>query len=99
MTIYRLQIPVTDQADYELTGPVISAAPDRGGRSDVIDIWFEHTGGEPRKRGVYIFGTGHPQPWNQWTRDNWHFIDTVVTPSGLVWHVYVGPAEGEPVYS
>lgn len=91
-SIHRLQIDVTDYQEIGGSNRVLSAAADRGGRSDVIDIWFE-TSDNPiaYPTAIYIFGTGHPTPWNHWNRDNWRFIDTVVTPSGLVWHVYVGP--------
>lgn len=96
-SIHRVQIPVEDY--QEITGPglVISAAADRGGRSDVIDVWFETGSSTPSPTGIYIFGTGRPTPWSSWTRYAWRHVDTVVTPSGLVWHVYVGPRHGEPV--
>lgn len=95
--IFRLNLPVTDYQEIPV-GRVISAAPCRSGRSDVIDLWYERPS-SPRDEtlGLYIFGTGHRTPWNPWTRYAWDFIDTVVTPSGLVWHVYVGPKEGEAV--
>lgn len=99
MSIFRKTIPVTDYQELsDVAGRIISAKPTRDGRSDVIDIWFENSGGDV-KVGVYIFGTGHPTPWTGWTRYAWSFVDTVVTPSGLVWHVYTGPLEGEAVPS
>lgn len=91
--IYRLNLPVTDY--QEIPNSVISVAACRSGRSDVIDLWYE-TGGRDTKQGLYILGTGHPTPWAfGWVRDCYRFIDTVVTPSGLVWHVYTGPLKGE----
>lgn len=93
MSIYRVQLPVTDYQVAPINGAIISAAADRGGNSDVIDVWFETHFVEAA--AVYIFGTGHPTPWTTATRSQWRFIDTVVTPSGLVWHVYVGPFKGQ----
>lgn len=104
--IYRLSLPVKDYQEIKLTGPVISVAPDRGnsavggwGSSDVFDLWYEHgtwtfVDDPPGiSFGIYIFGTGHPLPWTAHTRVNWQFIGTVVTPSGLVWHVFQGPVK------
>lgn len=93
--IYRLNLEVLGYQEIP-AGNVISVAPCRSGRSDVIDLWYERSSSD-RTQGLYIFGTGHRTPWSPWTRYAWRFIDTVVTPSGLVWHVYVGPKEGEPV--
>ncbi|MFV8169851.1 hypothetical protein [Mycolicibacterium peregrinum] len=95
-SIHRLQIDITDYQEIAGSRRVLSAAPARDGQSDVIDIWFE-TSDRDMPTGIYIFGTGHPTPWDHWTRENWRFIDTVVTPSGLVWHVYVGPIAGKPI--
>lgn len=54
--------------------------------------------------GIYVIGTGNPMPIELQgaplaegeslppTRWRWHrFAGTVVTPSGLVWHVFQGP--------
>ncbi|MCV7255279.1 hypothetical protein H7J86_24250 [Mycobacterium hackensackense] len=101
-SIHRVQVPVEDYQELAglTTGPVISAAATRDGRSDVIDLWFESDAGgriPPVPRALYIFGTGHPTPWDHWTRYAWTFINTVVTPSGLVWHIYVGPLDSDEV--
>lgn len=99
--IHRLNLAVEDYQDVTLTGPPISVAACRDGSSDRIDLWYEHTAWATSKedpgitRGLYIFGTGHPTPWSIYTRGNWTFIGTVVTPSGLVWHVYIVAARGE----
>jgi len=88
--IYRLQVAVEDYQELKLTGPPLSVAPDRGGNSDVYDLWFEHNG-LPKSWGIYVLGTGHPVPWNRITRYMYRFLGTVVTPMGLVWHVFTGP--------
>lgn len=96
--IYRFNLPVTDYQEID-DRKVISVAACRSGRSDQIDLWCETGYLEGAKQGIYIFGTGHPQPWDadpkHWGyfqhRDNFRFVGTVVTPSGLVWHVYTGP--------
>jgi hypothetical protein len=46
---------------------------------------------------IWVFGTGHPVPWSGYTRHAWTFLGTVVTPSGLVWHVYTGHRKGEAI--
>lgn len=104
-SIYRLSVAVEDYQELNLTGPPLSVAPDRGGSSDVFDLWFEHMDGdrpayEPDYHGKYaiwVFGTGHPVPWTNYTRQAWKFIGTVVTPSGLVWHVYTGHLKGQAI--
>lgn len=94
--IYRLNLPVTDYQEMDRV-TVISAAPCRSGQSDVIDLWYETGYLDGAKQGLYIFGTGHPTPWSAYTRYAFYFVDTVVTPSGLIWHVYVGPTKGTPI--
>jgi hypothetical protein len=104
-SIHRVSVDVTDKQHLQLTGPPISVAPSRDGSSDHFDLWFEHMDGdrpayEPKFDGTYtihVFGTGHPVPWSAYSRHAYQFLGTVVTPSGLVWHVYRGPAPGERV--
>lgn len=98
-SIHRLQLDVQDYQEIDITGRVLSVAADRGGSSDVFDLWFEHNSATPTTVGLYIFGTGHPTPWSVFGRDNWRFVGTIVTPSGLVWHVYVGIRKGVPIPS
>lgn len=100
-SIHRLHLDVKDYQEITVTGRLMSVAPDRGGSSDVFDLWFEHNvpEAEATTHGLYIFGTGHRTPWSVFTRDNFRFVGTVVTPSGLVWHIYVGPRKGEPLYA
>ena len=98
MSIHRVSVNVTDYQELNLSGPPISVAADRDGRSSCFDLWFE-TGDRTTPTAIYIFGTGHPTPWNPLTRRSWAFIGTVVTPAGLVWHVYTGPREGEAIPS
>jgi hypothetical protein len=95
VAIHRLAIPVTDYQEIVVSGRVLSVHPDRGGYSDLFDLWFE-ADGEPQKVGLYIFGTGHPTPWSHWTRTAYQYIGTVVNDY-LVWHVYTGPLAGEAI--
>jgi hypothetical protein len=97
-SIYRISVPVEDYQELDLTGPPISVAPDRGGSDGKFDLWFEHYDRDPSPCAIYVFGTGHPIPWNAWNRSYWHFLGTVVN-SYLVWHVYVGPRKGEGVWT
>jgi hypothetical protein len=97
-SIHHVEVEVKDRQELDLTGPPISVAPDRGGRSDVFDLWFEHMDGrEPgyhhKKYAIYVFRTGHPVPWTNSTRHIYRFLGTVVIPSGE-WHVYRGPDLG-----
>jgi streptogramin lyase len=84
--IHRVTLPVTDEQIITIHngGEVLSVAPSRDGRSDVIDLWFTtYPTEEPGRRPIYIAGTGHPRPRGK-------FIGTVVTPQGLVWHAFAG---------
>lgn len=105
-SIYRISVEVEDIQELDLTGPPISVAPSRNGRSAVFDLWYEHYDQtdsppyEPRMGGrfrIFIFGTGHPVPWTPYTRHAWRHIGTVITPNDLVWHIYVGPAKGQAI--
>lgn len=96
-SIHRLSVTVEDYQELTLTGAPISVAADRDGRSDRFDMWFEHRDDFEAQAGIWIFGTGHPVPWDASTRPWFAFLGTVVTPSGLVWHVYNGPLKGEPM--
>jgi hypothetical protein len=101
-SIYRVSVPVTDYQELDLTGPPLSVAADRDGSSACFDLWFEHRdlGFEPdyhHPYPIWVFGTGHPVPWTHYTRYAWVFLGTVVTPSGLVWHVFTGHRQGEPI--
>ncbi len=91
-SIFRVTIAVEDYQELKLTGPALSVAPVRTGASDYIDLWFEHRD-HPYVFGLYVMGTGHPVPWNAQTRDMFRFIGTVVTPVGLIWHVFTGPVK------
>jgi hypothetical protein len=99
VSIFRHTIKVTDPdvQTLQLTGPPISVATDRGGQSDRFDMWYEEAWDDPRPVTIYVFGTGHPTPWTGHTRHAYRFLGTVLTPLGLVWHVYVGPNPGQPV--
>lgn len=85
--IYRAVLPVTDSQAIEIhpIGEILSVAPTRDGRSDQIDLWFTtfETADRDHRRWIHIAGTGHPRP-------DGRFVGTVVTPSGLVWHVFEG---------
>lgn len=91
-SVHRVSVYVEDKQVLTLTGPPISVAPSRDGRtSDMFDLWFEHIEDmEPRDYTLYVLGTGHPAPWSDpMDRSAFRFIGTVVTPIGLVWHVYL----------
>lgn len=84
--IHRVTLDVTDAQLIAIPniGQVLSVAPTRDGGSSQIDLWFTTYPDEPNgKRWIYMAGTGHPLP-------DGRFVGTVVTPSGLVWHVFEG---------
>ena len=88
--IHRISLQVADYHEIDVGGPVLSVAADRGGRSDVFDLWFENGDYPSHKMAVHVVGTGHPLPWmSRCTKPAYRFVGTVVTVSGLVWHVYV----------
>lgn len=105
MRIIRHAIEITDYQTVTLPhdGDLLSVAQSRTERNALIDLWsIDYEGGEPQAKGIYIIGTGNPMPaqlsgpvsptpgkpfpWRQ-------FIGTVVTPCGLVWHVFEGPVQ------
>lgn len=91
--IHRLALPVQDVQFVEMSSAseILSVAPTRDGRSDVIDMWFTAYPNEStRRRAVRMAGTGHPLPFGR-------FVGTVVTPSGLVWHVFEGTPVGDEI--
>ena len=98
-SIHRITVDINagDRQTLELTGPPISVAPDRGGRSDVFDLWYEHDPTTTETVTILIFGTGHPVPWGRYDRHAYRHLGTIVTPSGLVWHIYRGPNPGEAI--
>ena len=88
--IHRATLPVVDSQALAIHGggQVLSVAPTRDGGSAYIDLWFTTYPAEERgdRRWIHIAGTGHPRPPGR-------FVGTVVTPAGLVWHVF----EGDPI--
>lgn len=85
--IYRLTLAVVDEQTVQMheASEILSVAPTRDGGSDQIDLWFTTY---PRirdrvSRVVRMAGTGMQRPDGQ-------FVGTVVTPSGLVFHVFDG---------
>lgn len=94
MRILRENLPVTDYQTLTLPldAKILSVAPCRSGREH-IDLWY--TDPEQPHRGnyevgIYVVGTGHliPQP----VIGTLGHRGTCVMSSGLVWHVFEGPA-------
>lgn len=87
--IHRITIDVEDEQALVLhpASQILSVAPTRDGGSGQVDMWFTAYPHETthHERPVYMAGTGMPRPQGR-------FIGTVVTPSGLVWHVFEGDA-------
>ena len=84
--IHRATLEVTDRQLLAIHpgGQILSVAPTRDGLSSQIDVSFTtYPGHGIETRWIHIAGTGHPVPPGR-------FVGTVVTPAGLVWHVFEG---------
>lgn len=59
---------------------------------DVIEVWghVPDVGADPVDMLIKVRGTNHPTP------EGWAWLDTVVAPMGLVWHVYTLPQHVGP---
>jgi hypothetical protein len=108
MRILRHAIGIVDYQTLELpTGELLSVAQSRTLPDHSIDLWsIDRETGWPNRVGIYVIGTGNPMPdvlrsdddrfnaGDPVTGEGWRrFIGTVVTPSGLVWHVFAGPVQ------
>lgn len=94
MRIIRHQILITDYQTIALPaeGELLSVAQSRTLPDRAIDLWSLDTQrGEPMQAGVYVVGTGNPMDCA--LEHGRNFIGSVVTPSGLVWHVLQGPVQ------
>lgn len=107
MRIIRHSIAITDYQTIKLPGEgqPLSVALSRNLPDHAIDLWsLDEQIGDPRAVGVYVV---NPMPDTLATHLSWlphnprslipptltKFIGTVVTPSGLVWHVFDGPVQ------
>lgn len=93
MRVIRHVLSITDYqvVDLPARGSLVSVAVSRTAPDDLIDLWSideQVEGG--RQVGVYIVGTGNPAPVGISHPAIRRFIGTVVTPCGLVWHVFEG---------
>lgn len=97
MRIIRHPIHITDYqaVDLPAAGELLSVAASLTAPDYEIDLWsLDYERGDPRQVGVYVIGTGHPMPEqlrNVYPDAFREFVGTVVTPSGLVWHLFQGP--------
>jgi hypothetical protein len=87
LRVLRYQLDITDYQQVVMREPakVVSVAQSRSNPNGVIDLWA--IGGDEyqsRQVDIFIVGTGHPMPGFI------NFLGTVITPNGLVWHVWEG---------
>lgn len=102
MRILRHEIEIDDYQTVTLPaeGSLLSVAQSRSFPNKLVDLWsldYEH--GDSRVAAIYVIGTGNPMPtelcdsgslgWYRKAEGN--FLGTVVTPCGLVWHIFEGP--------
>lgn len=103
MMILRHSLDITDYQEIVLPGrgEMLSVAQSRSFPSEQIDLWTLDFGtGDQHFAAIYVIGTGNPMPTELHGGDGnfnyagtWRkFLGTVVTPVGLVWHVFHGPA-------
>jgi hypothetical protein len=99
--VIRHQIAITDYQviDIPAAGTLLSVERSRTIPDHGIDLWsLDYEYGDARTVAIYVVGTGNPMPLALARRlspptalADKPFIGTVVTPSGLVWHVFEGP--------
>ncbi|AJW38538.1 hypothetical protein NY08_506 [Rhodococcus sp. B7740] len=91
--VFRYSIPVTDSEFFLPLSPnsvVLSVADSRNRPTDYVDVWVrvpkaDRYATETGRYAVFrIAGTGHDVE----AEDATHFLGTVVTALGLVWHVF-----------
>ena len=94
MRILRHSGGITDCQVVELpaAGELLSVSVSRVTPDYAIDVWsVDFQIGAPMRVQVWMFGTGNPisdEAEEAVLAGN--FLGTVVTPSGLVWHVWQG---------
>ena len=84
--IHRLRVPLVDRHVVELPqcSQIVKVAPLRDG-SQGIDLWYERNAESCDSVitvAFWIYGTGHRILQGQ-------YLDTVIMPDDLVWHVYL----------
>lgn len=89
-TVLRIQLPIAGAHEVDLHKgvKVVKTAPNRG-HGYHIDLWFERNTAsceETVKVKFYVHGTGH-------TVYRGLYVDTVIMPDGLVWHIYAEEIE------
>ncbi|ATN88582.1 hypothetical protein SEA_JALFARM20_98 [Mycobacterium phage JalFarm20] len=94
MRILRHQVAITDYQEIEIPeGQLLSVAVSRTLPNTAIDLWsLDMENGYNELHAIWIVGTGNtfPAQLAKPVIGRREFIGTVVTPSGLVWHVFEG---------
>ena len=93
--IYRYRVTVGNiDSVVAPSGTVVLVAADRGGKSDVVEVWIEHEAHDgaampgPGSITLNVYGTGHPIP----DEENVHVGSCISGP--FVWHVYATYDDG-----
>ena len=86
-TIYKYNLDITDSQLIEL--PIDSEILSVKCQDNFLCMWLLIEVGtiETTSLEIEIFGTGNPIYENNKTSRK--FVDTVVMPNGLVWHVFI----------
>ena len=81
--IIRTELRFTDVQHVDLTGEILSVAMSRTEPNQRFDMWsIDQEYEQPHKVEITVYGTGNA------IRSFSDFVGTVVTPCGLVWHVF-----------
>lgn len=84
--VHRIKLPLVDrhEVEFPLCSQIVKLAVARDGVG--IDLWYERNAESCDSTQTVVFriyGTG------QLVMDGHRYLDTIVMPDDLVWHVYV----------
>lgn len=93
-TVYKYKVKVGEDLRLWLSTPYrivhVGQMPTDGDENDTVTVWIEH---DPRATpsaflDFQIIGTGHA------VSDFYEHVGSVITPIGLVWHLYLRESPG-----
>lgn len=92
LTVHRRTVPIVGDSSFTVDGFArrilkVAVPRDEAIEETALDIWYEVYPTSPQRTTIRlcVFGTGHPLP----PTPIGNYLDSVITPAGLVWHVYV----------
>lgn len=92
LTIHRHTAPISNESSFTVDGfvrRILKVAVPRNPALEetALDVWYEVYPDSPHKTTIRlcVYGTGH---WLMPPTPAGNYLDSVITPAGLVWHVY-----------